>query len=439
MLDHLPQPEYSKAVDDLREVCLRVRDTLRTMVAYEPGMRPADVCRKFGVNKDVGSRIVVCCQLEDPLELAYRCPSPAALRRVVQAARDRASPAAGPAGIAVDDFERMVRSEFGDQSSMNVLIGSIHPDLREKSEAAQKQSAFRGMSQLHGLHADVSIQTAILARTPTHGVVHYLVADGCLGLRRMRPGPPIVLGSWAVDPQTGARIAVDGGKVLADDWGDLVDPAEAPAGTTWVRPRLVTAGRSVQRWIDADVLGTRASVSFGSIEILHNLEMRNANPDASPWCGVGQFVSVPSKVLIYDLLVEEGLFDDVPPRLVIYDTAMRGASPLFDPAREFDRLLLTERVDPLPPPPPAIALPTFHSSPHSSPAWSAPSKGRRADSGATASARPTPSTAPRSPSPSDARSAPPVSVPTADRSVFSSVRIQINVAMNVAAPRLRDY
>jgi hypothetical protein len=350
VLDIQSEAEFKGRLDALRQVALRLRDALRLVIGYEPGLRPLEVGRRFGVNKDVSSRIVACCQFEDPFEFAYRCPSPATLRRVVRAAGERGTPTARPAGAAVDEFERFVRAEFGDQSTMNVLIGSLHPDLGAKAEAAQKQSAFRGMSQLHGLFAEVSITVAVISRAETPGRLDQSWADGCIGLRRLRPGPPIVIGAYQVDPTTGIREPASGVRVLPEDWGDVLGAEHAPGGSPWVRPRVVSSDGAVQTRIEDDVLGTRSAVSYGTIGFERGAMQTTAN-GRSPWCGLGQLVSVPAKLLLYDLLVEEGLFDDAAPRLVIYDTAMRGTSPLFDPSREFDRLHLHERVTELAPGP----------------------------------------------------------------------------------------
>lgn len=347
VLDIHADSELETRLAALREVAVRLHDALCRLISYEQGMRPMDVGRRFGVNKDVSSRLVACCQIEDPLEFAYKCPSPATLRRVVTAASEQGSTTAAPAAAAIDEFERFVRTEFGDQSSMNVLIGSVHPDLGAKAEALQKQSAFRGMSQLHGLFVEVSIQIGLLTRSPTPGVLDHMYADGCIGLRRLRNGPPIVIGSWRVDAKTGTRAAAAGVRLLADNWGQALNLSRAPGGSAWVQPRIVTTGQTVQTRIEADVLGTRSAVSYGVVG-WHEAAVHTEPSDIAAWCGIGQLVAVPSKVLIYDLLVEEGLFDDAPPRLVMYDTAMRGTSPLFDPAREFDRLHLRERVDMLP-------------------------------------------------------------------------------------------
>ncbi len=350
VLDIQSEAEFKDRLGALREVALRLRDALRLVIGYTPGLRPLEVGRRFGVNKDVSSRIVACCQLEDALEFAYKCPSPAALRRVVQAAAERGTTTAHPAGAAVDEFERFVRAEFGDQSTMNVLIGSLHPDLGAKAEAAQKQSAFRGMSQLHGLFAEVSIQVTVISRAQTPGRLDQTWADGCISLRRLRPGPPIVIGAWQVDPKTGSREAISGVRVVSEDWGEALGAARAPGGSPWVRPRIVSSDGAVQTRIEADVLGTRSAVSYGMIGFEPGA-IQTDPAGRSPWCGVGQLVSVPCKLLLYDLLVEEGLFDGDAPRLVMYDTAMRGTSPLFDPSREFDRLHLHERVDELAPGP----------------------------------------------------------------------------------------
>lgn len=351
---HSKNGEHSPSLVELKSLSLQLRDALRELVSYEPGLRPAEIGRRFGVNKDTSSRVIGCCQIEDGLEFAYRCLSPATLRRVISSARELGSGSAVGAERAVDAFEHHVRTEFGDQSTMNVLIGAVHPELGLKAEAAQKQSIFRGMSQLHGLFAEVSIQLAIMWRSDEPHMFCNASAYGCLGLRRLRPGPPIVMGTWHVDQRTGASELIPGVEVLTEDWGQIPGMPDTPGGMPWVKPRTVAQHGTVQVQISADVLGTRNAVNYGVIQRATNttsLRLEGSPRHSTGWCGMGQLVMVPAKLLVYDLLVEEGLFENRPPELVIYDTAMRGTAALFDPAREFDRLSLREHVDMLPPGP----------------------------------------------------------------------------------------
>jgi hypothetical protein len=52
---------------------------------------------------------------------------------------------------------------------------------------------------------------------------------------------------------------------------------------------------------------------------------------------------------VYDVLIEDGLYGNARPKVLFYDTAMRGPAPLLEPTREFDRLHLRERLEELDP------------------------------------------------------------------------------------------
>jgi hypothetical protein len=349
--NHLEPSAGPPAGDDanvrrLREITQRLQETVRRVVQYEPGMRPQQVSRKLGVSKDVASRMVMCCEMSDALEFAYNCPSAATLRKVVEAACD-ARPGAGAerANNVITEYEEFVQAEFGDQSTMNVLIGAMHPHLGEKAEAVQKQSAFRGMSQLHGLFAEVYVNAAILAHGAESGSRSVVCSEGCLGLRRLRPGPPIVLKSGYINPHTGRRDEIIGERELSTDWREALGLATSPDGSEWVTPTNILLGSAVLTRIDRDILGTRRSVNFGTTTVLPPAPIESAKEAGNAWTGLGLLVPVPSKVLVYDLLVEVGMYGNARPRLLFYDTAMRGPSPLFEPSREFDRLHLHERLE----------------------------------------------------------------------------------------------
>jgi hypothetical protein len=338
----------------LADMTQRLQDAVRSLVQYEPGVRPQQIARKLGLSKDVACRVVACCESSDSLEFAYSCPSPATLRKVVEAVRN-VRPAGG-GGIGPDradrvigEYESFVQTEFGDQSTMNVLIGAMHPSLGEKGEAAQKQSAFRGMSQLHGLFADVYLNVAVISRGGGAGPAQraLMCSEGCLGLRRLRPGPPIVLKTGEIDPKTGRRLAVAGEREVGGDWRSALGLEDSLHGAEWVTPTNTSVGNVVQSRIDRDILGTKQAVNFGVTTILPPRPISTALEAGSAWTGVGLLVPVPSKLLVYDLLIEEGLYENARPNLLFYDTAMRGPAPLYEPTREFDRLHLRERLEEL--------------------------------------------------------------------------------------------
>lgn len=332
----------------LHHVIQRLQDAVRSIIQYEPGMRPQQITRKLGLSKDVASRVVTCCELSNALEFAYSCPSPAALRKVVDAVRE-SRPGTGAERVEriITEYEEFVQAEFGDQSTMNVLIGAMHPSLGERAEAVQKQSAFRGMSQLHGLFAEVHVNAAVIARGSHPTMRTLVVSEGCLGLRRLRPGPPIVLKSGEIDAKTGQRVALVGEKDVTQNWREALSLEDSVDGTAWVTPTQVSVGNMLQSRIDRDILGTRRAVNFGVTSMIPSQAIGTVKETGNPWAGMGLLVPVPAKVLVYDFLVEEGLYDNSRPKLVIYDTVMRGPSALFEPSREFDRLHLHERVEEL--------------------------------------------------------------------------------------------
>src|SRR5690606_24055204 len=93
-------------------------------------------------------------------------------------------------------FERLIRLEAGDRSGLDAIISSWLSEARQQFEVRSKQSAFKAMSHLKGLAAEISVATSMVRPSDQDpGRLDVVGVFGTLGLRRLRPGAVVKFAS----------------------------------------------------------------------------------------------------------------------------------------------------------------------------------------------------------------------------------------------------
>jgi hypothetical protein len=125
-----------------------------TAVAGGPP-RPARVVRAIGLDKSLASRFVRAVQTDSDLELMYVVPSPEGLRILADRAAEIAGPERTQEFLAViQRFEQLLDRIPGGRASIDAQISEVSSDVREKSEHAARQAAFKSMSFLLGHYCE---------------------------------------------------------------------------------------------------------------------------------------------------------------------------------------------------------------------------------------------------------------------------------------------
>lgn len=308
--------------------------------------RPQWLARTLGVNTVLTSRILKMARQEDPLAVAYLIPGPEPLRRVLRAA-ERKKVDAGlirDARAAVDRFEELIDAEAGDRSALDAIISGWLPEAREKVELLAKQSVFRGMGQLLGAACDVTHLAAFIhpsgsaGRDALRGDTVWLEVRR--GLRRLRPNLPVKF-----DMHSSARMLSVSGR-----------PADGPEGLlleefcSSPRPalRVEHLPGKMRCTLAGDDVGVRSAVDLAYATLL---------PDGREvWRGAGEAprrttlsvgIAIPTRLVIVDVVVHEGIFPAQQPMLYLYQTLADGVADPDDPRRAGDRLDVMESVQPL--------------------------------------------------------------------------------------------
>lgn len=308
---------------------------------------PQALARRLGLDKVLASRVLKTVRSGDPLAAIHRAPGPEPLRRVVRAM--------GKAGVdvavideavsAIEGFERLIRDDVGDRSSLDAIVSAWVPEARKEFELRRKQSAFKALSQLKGTQADTLMASVFLHPTPDGSHLDVVWISGLFALHRLRPGASVKFATRRMSqPAPGrAPCTLDGQRVQSQAELMLKEFCSAPT------PRLEVheIGDSILYTLRHNGFGPRSATDLVFAEANRGEVARYAKPGVHRKSFVFAEVSTPSKVLQFDAFVHEQLFPGSDPSLRIYDTSFEGVADLNDPTRELDRLDMMEAVESL--------------------------------------------------------------------------------------------
>ncbi len=299
---------------------------------------PTAVARALGVNRVPVSRLLSAIRRDPGSEMLAMLPGPETLRSIAQAAADRDAVdnrLVSSALEAVDQFEALIRS-FGTRAAFDATMSVCEPEALERFEQAGRYQAFRGMSQVLGVEAELWLSTMILTPTRDDPVALDVTAvHGALGMRRLRPDVTV---SFTYGAPHGA-VGNAGGMDLDLDFSPYYTLGPAPLR------RRDHAGNVVHEFCP-DNLGKDAAYDMlaGVHAPGHSKRYRDERRTNR---GVVVIPDVPVNTLVVDLFVGEGVFEGIEPRLYFYNTTARGPADLEDPARFHDRLTPPVRLSPI--------------------------------------------------------------------------------------------
>jgi hypothetical protein len=307
---------------------------------------PQQLSRRLGLNKDIASRIWRASKAQDPLATMLTLPGPAPLRQFLRAAETNGVPAEflAPADRLIDQFETLIRDEFGERACLDGLIASLLPEARSRHTLLHKQSVYRGMAQLKGSSTEVLVNTAVILPSASPEFVDGLWVLGWFGLRRIRPDATVRISTGrigqitATDPTVtleGQRIAGPHGIVL----GAFCSP-------TMPRLETIETGGVIHYVLGGSEVGRSTAVDVVMATKTPRCMPRGNAPGQHRLRGPTMEVNSPCRLAIFDVLVAAGLCGP-PPQLRLYDTTVYGLADMNDPARDIDRMDACETVQSL--------------------------------------------------------------------------------------------
>lgn len=322
----------------VREAGSALSKSLSAVLDALPGAPhgPQALATELALDKVLASRVLKAVRSVDPISVVHRAPGPEPIRRLLRAAKRKGVDAelVSAGESAVGDFERLIRTEAGDRSSLGAMLSAWLPEARQEFELRRKQSAFKAMSQLKGVCADVDCSSVLLA--PSDDGVHLDVVWvlGQYGVQRLRPGTTVKFVTRRVEHAAAERRPVDlsGARI-----GDIEDVRLDQFCHAPPAPLIASRhGEEAQYTLGDSGFGPRSTVDVVLAEVNRNEIRRYVPASENRKSYVFAEVSTPVKLLVFDVYVHRDVYPGSDPELRIYDTHGSGIADPNDSARDVD-------------------------------------------------------------------------------------------------------
>jgi hypothetical protein len=305
---------------------------------------PNELRRLVGVEPSLGSRLLAALRLDDPLATLARLPKSSGLKLVLRGAVRAKIGAAliENAARATREVEGLVRFAGG-QADFDAMLAGWLPEARTSFEMRNRQAAFRALSNLKGLAADVILSTNLVhpgvdpERWDTAKII------GPVGLRRLRADAEVRVASTRVleaDPSGPAEATLEGraldAEAVSSALVEFCDPSPP-------RIRCVRQGLALHRLLAGNHVGpqSRSTLVFG--ELRRSALRRYGTPERR-LAGGCESIDFPAKTLILDFLVHEDVWPGCEPELRVYEMGSMGPANPNDASRDLDRWRVPETI-----------------------------------------------------------------------------------------------
>jgi len=339
-----PSPRVQRphrSTDEVREIGSELRAALRELIEVIPDgpHSPSRVARKLGMNRVIASKLLNALAREDVNEMLQQIPGPESLRGMARAAAELGVPArtSENANRAIETFARLIRDDFGTRGALHAAISPQGAQVRQKVELASRYQIFQGIRELLGVETDACLTCMILAPSPDDPeTISNTSIHGAIGMRRLRPdinlhlnfGPP--------------KRAPEDKRQLLQAPVDLSDLYMHDAAPTETR---ISGGQLVHRLLQENV-GRHASMDMLLVDHDTRGSRRYATPERPKGGGV-TFADMPSRMMIFDVLLHDDVFPGSQPELIVYNPGSQGPANPMDRSRDIDRVSVPEKIESL--------------------------------------------------------------------------------------------
>jgi len=317
---------------DLKQDCRlaveRIRAALREVfdrLEVDP-LRPQEVSRRYGLNKNLTWKVARIISAEDPLDAVAVFPGPEGFEIFLRRMETERMPAVRIEAVreALRSFRAVVGHHLGDRASLELLIDTLCD--RDGLEAARKM-AFKAQSAILGMQAKArfTMQIVVPGRPdPTDGLPRFdlVLLVGLIGVRQLRlvRGLPL-LRVGMNDPSTpgpALPLVDDGGEEDADGAARFVLREFSSLPPSGLLARRVGAHRIL-------ALGDVALGRTGEFDMVYGVRtVGSGTVVATEGDDVSRFisrVSVPSEAAVVDLFVHRDFPEAAAAQCRIYSNA----------------------------------------------------------------------------------------------------------------------
>ena len=305
-------------------------------------LRPQEVSRRFGLNKNLTWKFARVLLAEDSFDAVAMIPRAEGVEiflRAFESARVSA-PCVDAVRDAIREFEAVVTRHFGDRGQLELVLDGLRSDGNLEQS---RRTAFRGMTGVFGVQAAVRLTAQIISPSANAGdPADYTLIVGLAGLQRLRPigALPVFRASGSTtNPLSASQPLITSSgcaepEFLLRDFSTFPDStvtaAAAPGGGLTAELSEGPIGRIGQ----SDLYF--ASVTRGAMQL-------RSTPDDAEISLVTR-VSIPTEALLSDLFVHRSMAGLETLRTSIHSTL---SQPLSDDPRQRELSLLPIQVTPI--------------------------------------------------------------------------------------------
>jgi len=243
---------------------------------------------------------------------------------------------------AIRRIEELIETDVGDRDALDALLSDWVHESRAGFQLRQKAAAFKAMSALRGVQANMLASCWIVHPSSKPGVYDTVEVESILGCRRIRPNAALHTMTQHLSPEP-HRFAVEGlaGRPVESMTDVLLAEFSSPNLGAMQTLRHGTQTQTIVRDLP---LGKSRGTDRVTALVFRNLYRSHRLETDAPTTGVAATVEPPAQDLLLDVLLHDDVWPDLHPELRVFDTAVRGLAHPDDPIRQADRLEVMESV-----------------------------------------------------------------------------------------------
>lgn len=348
IMTDIATPRLSEPLEHrLGHAAERVREALRDVVTEIPVrvQKPSEFQRVLKLDRSLSSRILRALEYQDPLASLHRMPGPHGIRLLLKAAmkctnnRDLIA----RAEKLLTELEHLVVSEVGDWKDLNAALCGWLPDVREPFETANRQAAFKAMSNIRGVSAESELSVTLIHPNESDpNWVDRACITGLCRMKRLRAGAPMgLLHGHSIAPPAGReRLSLENQPIDREHGPGLLREFSTSPTPKF---EVVVDGDTVHYLLQGSGVGLNSMVDLLFADVTRSRYPAHRDVRKQP-ASPGAVIDVPVKTLIVDVLVHDEVWKNVEPELRMYDTAGRGLANPTDDSRRLDRRDVLESI-----------------------------------------------------------------------------------------------
>lgn len=313
--------------------------------------RVRDLTGPLGLDKSTASRVVRGMRGADAATALREFPTAEGLARVVDACEAQRARALliTEAREAIGKLEGAVCAFPGGRSGLSASLAGFVTEAgsegegnpaRARAERAARRAAFNASSYLQGISVDAAVHGLFLGPGTTAERLHQAMLNGSIGMRRLRPGPPItvsgVYGS-PLSPGPPTRVTL-GGEPISDDPRIALLPEFCSGATDQLR--IDRAASHYLLWWEREQppLDRPSSVAHGvkSVDFIERTKSARYH-----YACTNYTVRRPTKLFVLDVLVWHDALRSRGPDVKFSMDPFRVPDPIAGPPRDGRELLET--------------------------------------------------------------------------------------------------